>query len=247
MPRATKENSNAYSIHWPPDSFFEASNRFWSIRIAIQFSMLFGIVIWLPASLDLDLRPRCSSTMDPFCRLRPALANLSNGPYSLAWRQCQLIPRRVSVCSITPAGSSITECANKHIDNRQGTIILRALRTRLLRLRYRRSIGNLMPHVCTDSHGTIQSPRPAGRLSSPSNPRRLLLLVSAMSADRARTVSRVSLRISKFRTRGGLARKLPLHSRPQLSKRRVTFLRRCYRRRRCSRGHKRSSLLAPAV
>jgi hypothetical protein len=53
-----------------------------------------------------------------------------------------------------------------------------------------------MPHVWTDSQGTIHSACPIGKPSRPSNPFRLFALVSATSVNSARTLLRVSFRTS---------------------------------------------------
>jgi hypothetical protein len=105
-------------------------------------------------------------------------------------------PGLVPVCSITPAGSSRTECANKHIERRQGTMAFRSLRTRFFRSRYSTSIANRMPQVCTASQGTIHRPWPGAMLALPNNPFCRFGLESATSADSAKILSRVSFRTS---------------------------------------------------
>src|ERR1035438_2951500 len=79
---------------------------------------------------------------------RPAGLNSSKSPLS------------VRVLWTVPAGSSMTECADRHAERRQGGTLLLTFRMRCLRSRYTRSIGNCMPKVCTDSQGTIHIPSP---------------------------------------------------------------------------------------
>src|ERR1700722_20789771 len=82
----------------------------------------------------------------------------------------RLSPGLVCVLRIVPEASSITECADRQAESRQGGTALLTFFTVLFRSRYTRSIGNLMPKVCTDSQGMIHRPSPAERLPRPSRP-----------------------------------------------------------------------------
>ena len=59
-------------------------------------------------------------------------------------------------------------------------------------------MGNFMKNVWTDSHGTIHSPEPESSRACLSNPTRRFSLVSAISTDSPRTVSRVLFRTRTF-------------------------------------------------
>src|ERR1039457_3144579 len=74
---------------------------------------------------------------------RPAGLNSSKSPLS------------VRVLWTVPAGSSMTECADRHAERRHGGTLLLTFLMRCLRSRYARSIGNCMPKVCTDSLPTV--------------------------------------------------------------------------------------------
>jgi hypothetical protein len=128
-----------------------------------------------------------------------------------------LSPGCVCVLVIVPVASSITECAERHADKREGGTLLRVFLTRFLRSRYTRSIGNCMPNVWTASHGSIHKPSSADKWSRPNRPFRRFAPWSATSTLPARTAWRV--RFDIFSRRSGVVRRPRIV--PPLARRRI--------------------------
>ena len=98
-----------------------------------------------------------------------------------------------------PSGSSSTECAGRQADTLQGFILARKPRTFLFRSRYSTSIVNFIKKLWTDSQGEIHSPSPGLSPVCFSRPVRRFSLVSATSADSAKTTPRVIFRTRNFK------------------------------------------------